>query len=224
LIAHDLRQRLLEKSSLSIKISYVGLLIFSILIACALFILPHQLAVPDPKHAAIYLSFSAIIIAIGISMAVFYAFKQQLQTAIIITITTTGIFLIGIHGALQYIDTRTIAPLASILKPILKPQDEVVAYNQYYQDLPFYLERRVSILNWKNEMRFGMAHQDTQEWMIQDTQFWQRWHSNQRVFAIMGQDSFEAFQKYHGDEAHYVLGETLTNVLIANQPIKLDAR
>ena len=110
-------------------------------------------------------------------------------------------------------DTRTILPLAEKIKPLLSTKDEVITFNQYYQDLPFYLERRVSILNWKNELTFGMQHQDTREWMINDTQFWQRWHSKQRVFVVISKDEYQKLLKKHPKMKAYLLGETLNNVV-----------
>ena len=127
--------------------------------------------------------------------------------------------LIGLIAISPKLDTRTIRPLAQRLTPILKSTDQVITYNQYYQDLPFYLQRRVSILNWKNELRFGMGLQDTREWMIDDTVFWQRFHSHQRVFVIMSRAEWARVQKSHPKTTFYLLGETTTNVLLGNQPL-----
>jgi hypothetical protein len=119
------------------------------------------------------------------------------------------------------IDTRTILPLAVILKPILHPQDDIITYNQYYQDLPFYLQRHVSILNWQNELHYGMQHQDTKEWMINDIIFWQRWHSHRHVFVIISENEYAKLQKTHPEAVTYVLGKTLHNVLISNTPLDM---
>jgi 4-amino-4-deoxy-L-arabinose transferase-like glycosyltransferase len=145
-----------------------------------------------------------------------------LRYKIIATIVTVAYatFLI-LLALVPIVDTRTILPLATILKPLLQPQDEVITYNQYYQDLPFYLQRRVSILNWQNELHYGMQHQDTHEWMINDTTFWQRWQSNQHVFVIMSKDEYLKLQKNHPKAGAHVLGETLHNVLISNTPLDM---
>jgi len=219
LVAHYLRQAILNKSKLEIKICYVSLLIFSTLISCALFIFPHKLAIPDPKTAGIYLGLAAIFLMIGIMIATYYAFKNYIKFAVISIIATAWIFLSFFHAALPAMDTRTIAPLTALLKPILTPEDEITAYNQYYQDLPFYLERRVNILNWKNELRLGMEYQDTSEWMIKDPIFLQRWNSQKRMFAIMSKEEYQKFQTKYLQRKAYWLGETLTNVLISNQPV-----
>lgn len=219
LTAHYLRQAILNKSTLEIKICYACLLIFSTLIAAVLFISPHHIAIPEPKTAAIFLGFAATFLMLGMIVATYYAFKQCIHYAVITTIVTAWIFLSFFHAALPSMDTRTIRPLTTLLKPLLKPEDQVTAYNQYYQDLPFYLERRVNILNWKNELRLGMEYQDTSEWMIKDPVFIQRWDSQTRMFAIMGKEEYKNFQTKYPQRKAYWIGETLTNVLISNQPV-----
>lgn len=123
-----------------------------------------------------------------------------------------------VMAGMPAIDTRSIQPLANRLIPILKPQDEVITYNQYYQDLPFYLQRRVNILNWRNELSYGMQHQNTHAWMINDEIFWQRWHSHQRVFVVISLDEYEQLRKRHPRKPIYLLDKTVTNALISNQP------
>jgi 4-amino-4-deoxy-L-arabinose transferase-like glycosyltransferase len=145
---------------------------------------------------------------------------QQAQVrwrSIAILIATAWVFLISLISYAPTLDTRTILPLATTLKSVLLPQDEVITFNQYYQDLPFYLQRRVSILNWKNELTFGMQHQDTKKWMINTATFWQRWHSKQRVFVVLSQDEFVNMSKKYPKEHFHILNATATNLLISNQ-------
>jgi len=143
------------------------------------------------------------------------AYKHRYKT-IVIMIATTWLCLLLALSAVPYLDTRTILPLANRLNSLLTKQDEVVAYNQYYQDLPFYLQRRITILNWKNELTYGMQHQDTHEWMITDKTFWQRFHSKQRLFILMGKKEYENFIIRHPNEHAYLIDQTTTNVLISN--------
>jgi 4-amino-4-deoxy-L-arabinose transferase-like glycosyltransferase len=218
LTARYLQQAINSTVTVGIKSSYICLLFMSALITCACLLFPHYALTPYPHAAVISLSLAAGVLIIGMLVATFFAFSNQVKRSLIFIIGTACIFLLCIHSALSYIDTRTIASLATLIKPILTPQDEVVSYNQYYQDLPFYLERRVNILNWENELHFGMQHQD-HEWMIDDTAFWQRWHSKQRIFAMMAMDEYQKIQQFHPREKHYLIGQTLTNVLISNQKL-----
>lgn len=142
-----------------------------------------------------------------------YRSKATLITAA----AATWLFLLALLSIAPSLDTRTILPLATLLKTKLTPNAEVITYNQYYQDLPFYLERRVTILNWKNELTYGMAHQDTHEWMINDKQFWQRWHSKQPVYVFISDDELEKLKRKHPHLKFHLLGQVKSNCLISNR-------
>lgn len=138
---------------------------------------------------------------------------------IVALVCTTSLLLVLFIAVIPKIDNRTVLPLANILKPILKSQDEVITYNQYYQDLPFYLERPVSILNWQNELRFGMQHQPAHSWMIDDLTFWQHWHHReQHVYVVMSQNEYDQLRQNHPATSIYLLGKTTNTVLISNTP------
>lgn len=208
-----------NKYRLGVKIGYILLVIFAMLIAFGLCLFPHYASVPDPKTARIYLCLAALIVMIGSVIGCIYSYRN-LAKAIGITVATSWLFFLLILAAIPSVDNRTIQPFAKVLKPILKPGDEVVAFNQYYQDLPFYLEQRVSILNWRNELSFGMQYQDTHDWLLDDNTFWTRWHSPRRVFIVMDLERFHQLQQAYPAEHFYLLGQTLSNALVSNQPIQ----
>lgn len=200
-----------------IKWGYFSLFLFTLIITCLFFYYPRHLPLPKPDMAIIFLSAAAIILLTGNSLALFFAFLARLPQAFIATTITTGLFLLTILAAIPTIDTRSILPLAEVLKTKIQPGDQVITYNQYYQDLPFYLERKVSILNWRNELAHGMHYQDTSSWMINDKKFWQQWYGNQRLFVIIGLEEYQQLQKNYPDAHPRVLAKTLKNVLITQE-------
>lgn len=218
LVAHYLE---LNKKNLGIgiRISFACLLILSSVIAIAFFSFTKNANIPNPAAASFYLPLAAAILLVGAICANFYIYRHCLARAIIIVLSSTAFFLLTCYAAVPAIDGRTITPLVNILKPILTPQDKVIAYNQYYQDLPFYLQRRITILNWKNELSFGCSYQDCHTWMINDYTFWQHWHSSQRLFVIMGLKEYEQFRVSYSKEIHFLLGKTVNNVLISNKSL-----
>ncbi|EKD75655.1 MAG: Dolichyl-phosphate-mannose-protein mannosyltransferase family protein [uncultured bacterium] len=140
----------------------------------------------------------------------------KIKTIVLLT-AGTGIVLIGLLSLFYLKDTRTILPLATFLKAHLAKETQVITYNQYYQDLPFYLERPVTILNWKNELSFGMQHQKKQAVIINDAQFLTAWHHpTQPIYVIMSQTELSQFRKSNPKEKIIVLKQTKTNTLITN--------
>ena len=71
------------------------------------------------------------------------------------------------------LDTATIKPLAIPLAKQLQPDDMVVAYENYWQDLPVYLNRNIIVAGWTGELRFGYEHYpETHDWMLSTEEFW----------------------------------------------------
>lgn len=148
-----------------------------------------------------------------------YISLRSMRTMIIFCMTSiTSILLLLLMWFAPSLDTRTILPLANRLKTQLRANDIVVTYNQYYQDLPFYLERKVSILNWKNELRYGMAHQDTRTWMLDDATFWHQWRSQQHVYVFISREELATLKRTHPHDPSYLVASTQLNALISNQP------
>ena len=144
-------------------------------------------------------------------------FKRLGQKVIIIFITGSACFLLLFIASIPSVETRSILPLAKHLKPRLKAGDEVITYNQYFQDLPFYLNRTVSILNWRNELSYGMQFQDTSAWMLTDKTFWTHWISNKNVYVIIDKNEYQKFLQTYPHTQSYVLVSTVNNLLISNR-------
>ncbi len=219
LVAYTLTETMkLKMIPFSFKLSYSVFVLVSIGIAVGYFFLTLYISIPFPQEANLLLYSAAFILVISSFLSFFYAFRS-LQKALLFTVLSTSFFLMLSLAAIPYLDTRSILPLASRLKPLLKPTDEVITFNQYYQDLPFYLERRISILNWRNELTFGMQHQDTSAWMINNKSFWKRWHSPKRIFMIISQSHYQSWLEKFPQEKIYILGKTLSQNLVSNQPL-----
>ncbi|MFZ0218685.1 MAG: glycosyltransferase family 39 protein [Candidatus Aquirickettsiella sp.] len=127
-------------------------------------------------------------------------------------------FLI-VSVSIPQLDTRSIKPLVIVLKSLLKPNDKIVAYHDYYQDLPFYLNQRVFTVNVGGELTFGMQHQDTSQWMLQEANFWPKWDSSQRIYMIASKEAYQQINKQKKYRI-YLLAKTPQDVLLSNQPIE----
>jgi len=148
-----------------------------------------------------------------------------------------GIYILGVIAVIialtintlsAHFNTKTIKPLATYLNTIIKPEDEIATYDIYYQDLPIYTKRRITIMadwhsptipnsdNWVRELWYGMPFQDTSQWLINHQTFWQRWHNPKRMFVFLHVDDFAEFQKNAGS-AVYPLGRYHNIVLASNQ-------
>ncbi len=156
-----------------------------------------------------------ILLITVIATALAY-WRKGLKTGFIVLALGIGFVLISSNLTYPVVDPRSVRSLALTLKPLLRPNDEVAAYHFYYQDLPVYLQRRVTIVEYKGEMDFGTEHQDAHQWMINLRTFWKRWESTQRMFVIMNQDDYKYLSTRTG-KSFYVVAQTPRDILLANQ-------
>lgn len=204
-----------RKPNTDIKAACLVLLLLSGIITYEFIQFAYTSILPNPASARRWMTLAGILLTSGSLLAAITAWRDNLKTIVTIIITAS-LFLATSLNTISAIDTRSIRPLAITLKQQLKPGDEIITYNQYYQDLPFYLEQRVNVLNWRNELSFGMAHQPNHEWMIDDPTFWTWWQSSKRVFVIMSYEEYTQFQ--HLPQAHFirVIDRTIKNILVSN--------
>lgn len=119
--------------------------------------------------------------------------------------------LIASTGALNY---KSIKPLATLINQRIQPNDEIVTYYKYYQDLPLYTQKRITIVadwhandivrydNWQRELWFNIPYQDTSKWLIEESTFWERWNSKKRLFVILHESKYFDFMEHLKHEAH----------------------
>ncbi len=105
-----------------------------------------------------------------------WCFKGKTARSLLVVLGVgSGIFCWGLVLAVPALDTRPIKHLALDVNALAKPNDWIVSYGTYYQDLPFYTQRHVIIVNWRNELSFGLAHQpEARGWLMDADVFWSK--------------------------------------------------
>ena len=204
-----------QKFQRGITIGFTIILILSIIAATAVANLHHFISSPNPEKTKI----TFYIISLLIMFSAIYSYinyrRHGLPKAFSILIITMSLVFISLYYGAQQLDLKSIKPLTVKLMPLLKPNDEVASYDTYYQDLPFYLRRRVTVVNWKSELSFGMQHQDTSQWMIDTQTFWKRWNSKNRIFMITHQKTYIQLLK-NSNKKMYFITKSGNNILVSN--------
>ncbi|GJL83795.1 MAG: glycosyl transferase [marine bacterium B5-7] len=81
-------------------------------------------------------------------------------------------------------EDRSVKSLALSIKQDLRPNDEIANYRNYYQDLPVYIEKRITLVRWDGELEFGASVEDTSGWIINESAFYQRWLQPNRMYVF----------------------------------------
>ncbi|MBV8939709.1 MAG: phospholipid carrier-dependent glycosyltransferase [Alphaproteobacteria bacterium] len=89
----------------------------------------------------------------------------------------------------------SVKPIATYLSEKLQPEDEVVLFETYRQDLPVYLNRNITVVEYKGELEFGTRIEPaTASWMIPLDVFWKRCAGERRLYVLMTKDAYAHLQ------------------------------
>jgi 4-amino-4-deoxy-L-arabinose transferase-like glycosyltransferase len=202
-----------------IRMGYAVLLIVTLGMTIALISLPHYRSSPDMQRLGNYPYVFAAVLITGTAVTWFMSKHKNFRWAFTSLIATTVLFSIVVNAAAPVADTRSSKSLALVLKQRLEPGDDVASYDTYYQDLPVYLERRITVVNWKGELEFGTTVEDTTRWMVDDATFWKRWYGPSTVYMIAKRGAYDALRTT-GHKNVYIIAETDDNVLAVNKEMK----
>lgn len=136
----------------------------------------------------------ASMIAAGLLLLVYIQGSRRHVTTALIVVAAV-ILQLGDQVGAHY-NKDSMKTFASVIRSVLQPGDEVAMYQNYYQDLPIYLQGRVTLASASTELDFGKEHEDTSAWMLGDAAFWQHWlKDDHRMFVVMRTEAFERLTK-----------------------------
>lgn len=202
--------------SLSIRFTLIALLIATIGIV--------GLIIVKPTHPLSWYAIIALTFISAFAILLSY-YCLSVKAAIVAVYLGFGACLVGINLSYINLDIRSIKPLAMQLRPLLKVNTPVISYQEYYQDLPVYLERRIIIANYTGELAFGIAHQNTSHWVLDEPQLLTLWQKPARAYLIMRRKDFHELLDAHklliqSETLHfYTVGQTVKNILLTNHPL-----
>jgi 4-amino-4-deoxy-L-arabinose transferase-like glycosyltransferase len=199
-----------------IQAGYAVLLILTLGLTIALIALPHYRASPDVQKLGKYPYVFAAVLIIGTAVTWFMSKRNNFRWAFLSLTAATVLFLIVVNAAASVADMRSSKSLVSAIKQRLQPGDEVASYDTYYQDLPVYLEQRITVVNWKGELEFGTTVEDTSQWMVDEATFWKRWDGPSTIYMLMKRGTYDALHAV-GHKNLYLIAGTDDNVLAVNK-------
>jgi len=200
-----------------LEIGYWLFAITGVLLSGALLFVPRMRATFHPHALTAFMEVLAAIIAITAITVLVLGLKRGLPKAAMAAALGFSLFLVVLNAAMpDLLDDRSIKSLAVALKQQLKPGDEVASYDTYYQDLPFYLRRIVTVVNWQGELYEGLRHEDDSSWMMGRKAFWRQWSGARRIYLMTPAPEYEHLRLQH--RPMYLVERNPYNVVVCNQP------
>lgn len=219
-----------EKTQLrAMRMGVIYSVMLYLLIGVGLLILPYIPAVGVPQQIKFYLNLIAGIFLLAAGAVFAMRQAENFRKIILIIMASSIVSLLIIGYAATYMDFPSVKPLALTINHYAQPGDEVASYYIYYHDLPFYTQRRITVVspywndedvvhgdNWRHQLSDGMQHANVRQWLIDDATFWQQWQSNKRIFVLVDVKYLPVFLK-HAKNKFYKLNEFQGVSLLTNK-------
>ncbi len=146
--------------------------------------------------AALYGMFGRWILAGTITMfaacclAMFFAWRSRIEAAVV-ALGVGGLLLIQLimtgHEALS--PSYSASHLAGTIGPLLDADTPFYSVRTYEQTLPFYIKRTVTLVDYRDELDFGLKQEPELEIPTVE-EFEVRWRNDRKALAIMGPDVY----------------------------------
>ena len=201
-----------------LRMGYSLFLFASLLLAAAFTGLPYFWPVPaEAQILGPYRYTLSFTLAIGSAGAWILARYRIFGWSVVAVAVTSALFLTQLNAVAPCVDTKSVKQLAIDLKARLKSGDEVASYREYYQDLPVYLEQRITVVDWAGELTFGAGREDTKAWMTDGDTFWTRWQGPATMYVLTRIADYEALKRSKPHLTLFPIAQSQRNILLSNR-------
>lgn len=166
--------------------------------AIALWLAPQAAKLEDPDYSpamlgglAAWLTGAATLFLLGVCAATMLAWRRRNAAALVVLAGASllsGSAILQGHGQLSPYSSAK--DLAVQVAPRLKPGRPFYSILIYEQTLPFYLQRTMTLVQYRGEMAFGLD-QEPHKGLATVDAFKQRWQAEAEAYAIMTFDEFD---------------------------------
>ncbi len=135
-----------------------------------------------------------------------------------IAMTSTA-FMLALNLGGGDLDKASTKKFAMMLKPILKADDRVYSVGIYAQDLPAYLGRLVSVVDYQGELQFGIEAEAelTARRFLDREDFFKQWNEAGGAYAVIRINAYNKWFSNSGIPCEMLL-KTDRYVLVAKRP------
>ena len=180
------------------------------------FDVPFDIALIRPNLIVMCFIFTGGIIA---TLSFFKSGKtKRLFGAIVLT---SALFFLAVIDLLPKIETsssKSIKPMAMRIKQNLRPEHKIVNYRCFLKSLPFYLSRRIIVVERQRNIAYEGSFPHWQDYLLEDKKDLYRLLSTKglKVFCITYTWEFEVIEKEYAGSLDF-LGQAGKYVLFANK-------
>lgn len=180
-------------------------------------------------HYTLWLAGAALVMLAGLLMGLALLWRWQKPAAVIVLALSALLSAqIALSGYNTIARERSAKHIAEAIRAEVKPEIPFYSVMTYEQTLPFYLKRTFTLVEYQDEMGFGIK-QKPQRWVPNLAEFTKVWAAQPEALAIMPayvypllQQQGLAMQIIFADTQHIVVKKPLNAV--NTSPLSLEGR
>ncbi len=220
LIGHSISRVWIGQSANKFRAGAWGFIVTALLLVVAAVVAPKP-----PGQADLNAYLPVLRVTLGGAMllgaaATFVGLRRNQPQLMIgaVAISSAALLLAVSFGGGAFEKTST-KKFAMILKPLLKPDDRVYCIGIYNQDLPVYLDRLVSVVDYRGELGYGIdAEPDlTSARFLTPAAFPEEWAKPGAAYAVVRKKAYDKWVSKSGLPFD-VLSQSDGFILVAKSP------
>lgn len=172
--------------------------------------IPIKSVAPIGLTLSIALFFSGLIALHTLKKNPFRAIQTQMLGAFFFCLFTLPLF-----GLVAY--DRSAKDLAAFIEKRLYPGDLLAEYQSFDQALPFYLKRRLALVDYKGELEFGSQFPEAKDWFFTKESFYE-FKKTRGVLLVMEKDAVPRF--WDGKPPEGAIVEDFRNYTVMYFPMR----
>lgn len=173
----------------------------------------------NPDMISILHSFGIMFVA-SIAILVICTIYKIYNFAPALFCLSAVFMMLIINSAIPYyqdVKKPSTKAFAELIRMNLNKDDEVFCYKKYCQDLPAYLNRKIKIVDFYGELKFGYDLEPNSGVIVAEEDFWNLWSAkNKRIFLLLTRNDYKsAFAEK--SNLHNILNFDRNFILISNK-------
>lgn len=207
----------------------IGLNAFIALALVVVIMLLPKLNTKVPADILTYTKLLSGVLLISAGLSLIWLMRNKTQRVLVLWLLALAAFNLIALSAMPVADKTSITPLIEKVKPQIGPHTQVYSYFTYYHELPFVLDRTITIAypwqdtqmimqqdNWARELYLGSQRDPSSaEHLITLKQFQQRWRDNKGKLIIFA-DRFRWAEIQHWQPKPHLLAEYNKAIVFTN--------
>lgn len=193
---------------------------FLVLFAIAVIVMPAPKNQPDfEAHLPVLKPLLAGVLLLGAGATAFAIRRGQACRVRACIAGSTVSFLLALTYVAQELDHSSSKDFATVLEPRIEPEDRLYTVGIYPQDLPVYLNRMVSVVEYQGELQFGIdAEPEVSSGRYLNREaFFKQWAEPGTAYALMRTWYYD---KWFAAAAgpHEIIGKSDKLILVVKSP------